>query len=192
MPKLLADLQTRLKATNVRVEMTFPIFLERAAPITKSKALLDFDCHLIGQMKGREMSVVLGVDVPVTSLCPCSKEISKWGAHNQRGHVSILARPAINSQGEVYQIWLEDLIDVAETTGSSPVYPLLKREDEKYVTEQAYENPAFCEDMVRSAAVRLQDDPRIAAYTVHVENMESIHNHAAFAERKWARPAEVA
>jgi len=192
MPKLLAELQTRLKATNVRVEMAFPIFLERVAPITKAKALLDFDCHLIGQMRGSEMSLVLEVKVPVTSLCPCSKQISNYGAHNQRGIVSITVRPAMGKDGNLHQIWLEDLIDVAEACGSSPVYPLLKREDEKFVTEYAYENPAFVEDMARDASVRLQSDPRIAAYSVQVENFESIHNHSAYAMRGWTRKQKVA
>jgi GTP cyclohydrolase I len=192
LPKLLADLQTRLHATNVRVEMAFPIFLERVAPITRLKALLDFDCRLIGELSGRDLELTLGVMVPVTSLCPCSKEISEYGAHNQRGIVSITVRPTTDAHGNLCQIWLEELIDVAEASGSSPVYPLLKRKDEKYTTEMAYENPAFVEDMVRNASLRLQSDPRIACYCVHVENFESIHNHSAYAMRGWERKLEVA
>jgi GTP cyclohydrolase I len=192
LPKLLAELQTRLKANSARVEMSFPIFLERSAPVTGAKAFLDFDCNLIGQMKGRSLSLVMEVQVPVTSLCPCSREISDYGAHNQRGIVSITVRPTVGKDGNPLQIWLEDLIDIAEACGSSPVYPILKREDERHVTMRAYENPAFVEDMAREASVRLQRDPRIAAYSVHVENQESIHNHSAYAVRGWARKVKVA
>jgi GTP cyclohydrolase I len=113
--------------------------------------------------------------VPVTSLCPCSKAISDYGAHNQRGYIRIYTRST-----EI--VWIEELIDVAESSASTPVYALLKREDERYLTMQAYENPVFVEDMVRNAAVRLREDPRITWFRVRAENHESIHNHNAFAQ----------
>ena len=184
---LLWDVQARLEASKARVEMAFPIFLERSAPVTGFTAFLDFDCRIIGQITGTRLSLMLEVSVPVTSLCPCSRDISAYGAHNQRGIITILVRPTMDKNGEPNQIWFEDLIDVAEASASSPVYPLLKREDEKYVTERAYENPAFVEDIVRNVALRLQADPRIAGYCVHVENFESIHAHNAFAVREWSR-----
>lgn len=192
LPKFLRELQTRLKANRARVELDFPIFLERAAPITGTRAFLDFDCNIIGQIRGNDVSLVLEVRVPVSSLCPCSKEISLYGAHNQRGIISIAVHPAKDLDANPHQIWFEELVDIAEASGSSPVYPLLKRQDEKFVTEQAYENPAFVEDMVRNVAVRLQNDPRVEAYSVQVENYESIHNHTAFAMREWSRKPLIA
>lgn len=192
LPKLLTDIRDRLKATNARVEMAFSIFLERVAPVTGAKALLDFDCRLLGQMRGKSLSMVLEVRVPVTSLCPCSKEISKYGGHSQRGIISITVRPAMDKNGNPHHILFEDLIEMAETCGSSPVYPLLKREDEKFVSEAAYENPAFVEDIVRNVAIQLQADPRIAQYSVEVENFESIHNHSAYAMHQWSRKVKIA
>ena len=189
---LLWDVQARLEASNARVEMAFPIFLERSAPVTGFTAFLDFDCRLIGQMRGKKLSLELEVRVPVTSVCPCSKEISMYGAHGQRGIITISVRPTMDKNGDPHKIYFEDLVDVAEASGSSPIYSLLKRDDEKFVTERAYENPAFVEDMVRNVAVRLQADPRVAAYTVHVENFESIHNHSAIAVREWSRKQKVA
>jgi GTP cyclohydrolase IB len=192
LPHLLEELQVRLKASSARVEMAFPIFLERAAPVTGAKALLDFDCRLLGQMRGKSLSMVMEVRVPVTSLCPCSRDISKYGAHNQRGTISISVHPAMVKPGKPFLIWFEDLIALAEGCGSSQVYPLLKRPDEKYVTEFAYENPAFVEDMVRNVAVRLQAEPRVAHYSIEVENFESIHNHSAFGMRTWSRMPLIA
>ena len=126
--------------------------------------------------------------VPVTSLCPCSKEISDYGAHNQRGYVTIEVRSAADETGAPTLIWIEELIAVAEQSASAPVYALLKRPDERHVTMQAYDHPAFVEDIVRAVAVHLQEDARVAWFRVRVVNHESIHNHSAFAQVEWARP----
>ena len=121
-------------------------------------------------------------------LCPCSKAISEYGAHNQRGIISMEVKTKVSSEGSPEFIWFEELIEIAEVSGSCPVYPLLKRPDEKYVTEKAYENPVFVEDMVRNVANRLRDDRRVAWFKVHCENHESIHNHSAFAEIEIENP----
>jgi GTP cyclohydrolase IB len=146
------------------------------------KGLMDYRATLIGEHKDGRSETWIRAVVPVTSLCPCSKKISDYGAHNQRSHVTITAR--IDSH-----VWIEDLIDIAESEASCEVYGILKRPDEKYVTERAYDNPKFVEDIVRDVAVRLNDDARIGAYVVEAENFESIHNHSAYAliERDKAR-----
>jgi GTP cyclohydrolase I len=182
-PEVLKDLKTRLDAESARIEVTFPYFLERTAPVSGVKALMDYDCTFIGEANGHTEDFVLGVKVPVTSLCPCSKTISDYGAHNQRGYLDIQAR-----SNEL--IWIEELIEVAENSSSAPVYALLKRADERHVTMQAYENPVFVEDMVRNVAVRLREDLRITWFRVRADNHESIHNHNAFAQVTWGRPKE--
>lgn len=187
LPVFLKELQAKLDAENTRVEIAFPYFMERIAPVSRARALMDFECRFVGEMRGEVHEAVLEIKVPITSLCPCSQAISKHGAHNQRGTISLEVRAALDKEGHPAQIWIEDLIGVADASASSPVYPLLKREDEKFVTEQAYANPAFVEDIVRNVAVRLQQDPRIAWFRVHVENYESIHNHQAYASREWDR-----
>jgi GTP cyclohydrolase IB len=136
---------------------------------------MDYRATLIGERRNGRTEMWVRVVVPVTSLCPCSKKISDYGAHNQRSHVTITAK--LRSH-----IWIEELIEVAESEASSQLYGVLKRPDEKYVTERAYDNPKFVEDMVRDVAKRLNDDARIAAYTVEAENFESIHNHSAYAQ----------
>jgi GTP cyclohydrolase I len=181
-PALLDDLKRRLNAERARVEVRFPYFLERTAPVSGATALMDYQCVFTGEANGAESDFVLAVEVPVTSLCPCSKEISEYGAHNQRGHVSIEVRSSA-------LIWIEELIEVAESAASAPVYPLLKRVDERYVTMLAYDNPVFVEDMVRNAAVALERDQRIRWFRVQAVNQESIHNHSAFAQIEWARGA---
>ena len=148
--------------------------MEKAAPVSGVKSLLDYEVTLIGEMKDGRAEMATRVVVPVTSLCPCSKSISERGAHNQRSHVTV----TVHSDDFV---WIEDLIDLVESEASSELYGLLKRPDEKYVTERAYDNPKFVEDMVRDVAGRLNADPRIRAYTVEAENFESIHNHSAYA-----------
>jgi GTP cyclohydrolase I len=187
-PAILRDLRERLQASTARIELTFPYFLERVAPVSGARALMDFETSFIGTSDANRDDFVLRVKVPVTSLCPCSKAISEYGAHNQRGYVTISVRsyPAL---GEALPqlVWIEELVGLAEASASAPVYPLLKRADERFVTEQAYDNPVFVEDMVRNAAQRLQDDARIAWFHVHAENHESIHNHSAFAEVEWSR-----
>jgi GTP cyclohydrolase I len=135
---------------------------------------MDYEVTLIGEIREGKPEMFTRVIVPVTSLCPCSKKISDYGAHNQRSHVTVTVR----AQDFV---WIEDIIDLVEQEASSEVYGLLKRPDEKFVTERAYNNPKFVEDMVRDVAGRLNDDERITAYTVEAENFESIHNHSAYA-----------
>lgn len=174
LPDVPRDLKTTLEAEPARIEVCFPYFLERRAPVSGASALVDYQCSFLGEINGGEMDFVLGVDVPVTSLCPCSKAISEYGAHNQRGFVRIEIR-------SIEIVWIEELIDVAEASASTPVYALLKREDERHLTMPAYDNPVFVEDMVRDAAVRLREDARITWFRVRAENHESIHNHNAFA-----------
>lgn len=129
----------------------------------------------------------MGVSVPVTSLCPCSKSISDYGAHNQRGQITIEVQTMPTDQGEDTIVWIEELIEIAESSASAPVYSLLKRADERHVTMQAYENPVFVEDMARGVAAKLQSDQRVAWFKVGVVNQESIHNHNAFASLEWRR-----
>jgi len=181
LPQLLRDLKLTLEAESARVEVHFPYFLERRAPVSGVAALVDYQCAFVGEMNGGEMDFVLGVDVPVASLCPCSKAISDYGAHNQRGFVRIETRST-----EI--VWIEELVEVAEASASTPVYALLKREDERHLTMRAYDNPVFVEDMVRNAAVQLREDARITWFRVRAENHESIHNHNAFAQVSYSRP----
>ena len=171
---ILREMVKRLEANSGHIEMTFPYFISKAAPISGVKSLLDYEVTFIGEIKDGEYSITVKVLVPVTSLCPCSKKISDYGAHNQRSHVTITAR--INDF-----IWVEDLIRIVETQASSELYGLLKRPDEKFVTEHAYDNPKFVEDMVRDVAAQLNLEDRIDAYVVESENFESIHNHSAYA-----------
>jgi GTP cyclohydrolase IB len=171
---MLREMVKRLDAETGHVEMTFPYFVMKKAPVSGVASLLDYRTTLIGEVRDGEVSTWLKVVVPVTSLCPCSKRISDYGAHNQRSHVTITAK----IDGHV---WIEELVDIAESEASCEVYGILKRPDEKYVTERAYDNPKFVEDMVRDVAVRLNADARIRAYVVESENFESIHNHSAYA-----------
>jgi GTP cyclohydrolase I len=154
--------------------MRFPYFVNKTAPVSGVQSLLDYDVTLIGESTADKAQMTVKVVVPVTSLCPCSKEISEYGAHNQRSHVTVTAR----TKGFV---WIEDLIDIVEEEASCEIYGLLKRPDEKYVTERAYDNPKFVEDMVRDVAALLNLDERITRYVVESENFESIHNHSAYA-----------
>ncbi len=170
----------RLDSESSHIEMTFPYFMEKSAPVTGVKSLVDYEATLYGEMRDGEVTIKTKVVVPVTSLCPCSKEISAYGAHNQRSHVTITAL----TEGFV---WIEELIELAEFNASSQLYGLLKRPDEKYVTEEAYDNPKFVEDMVRDVAAELNRDDRIVAYTVESENFESIHNHSAYAKISGSR-----
>ena len=186
-PVILKDLQDRLEAEDTYIEVEFPYFLERAAPASGATGFMDYECWFRGEAKGDDNDFVLGVRVPVTSLCPCSKAISDYGAHNQRGQITIEVRSVPTEQGDPTLIWIEDLVEVAETSASAPVYPLLKRNDERYVTMQAYDNPVFVEDMVRNVAAKLKSDERVAWFRVHAVNHESIHNHGAFAEIRWDR-----
>ena len=171
---ILTEMRDRLEAETGHIEMTFPYFVNKAAPVSGVQSLLDYQVSLMGEIKGKDSNVTIKVIVPVTSLCPCSKKISERGAHNQRSHVTVTVRPNAF-------IWIEDLIDLVEKEASCELYGLLKRPDEKYVTERAYDNPKFVEDMVRDIAAKLNADPRVDAYTVESENFESIHNHSAYA-----------
>jgi GTP cyclohydrolase I len=188
LPALLATLKQRLDAERARIEVRFSYFLERRAPVTGACGLMDYECTFIGELNCGSDDFLLGVRVPVASLCPCSKEISDYGAHNQRGYVTIEVRTRRNGDGLPDAIWIEELVEVAEQSASAPLYPLLKRPDERHVTMQAYDTPVFVEDLVRNVAVRLRDDERIAWFRVHTVNQESIHHHNAFARIEWTRP----
>jgi len=187
LPEILHIMKSRLEAESAHIEVRFPYFLDRAAPISGAQALTDYECYFKGESNGATDDFVLGVIVPVTSLCPCSKAISDYGAHNQRGYITIEVRSIPSDTGEPAIIWIEELIEIAETSASAPVYALLKRVDERHVTMQAYDNPVFVEDMVRNAAVQLQKDQRVSWFQVHAVNQESIHNHGAFARLQWRR-----
>jgi len=171
---ILREMVERLEAQSGYIEMSFPYFVNKTAPVSGVQSLLDYDVTLIGEIKEGRAQVTMKVLVPVTSLCPCSKKISERGAHNQRSHVTI----TISSNRFV---WIEDVVHIAEQQASCELYGLLKRPDEKYVTERAYDNPKFVEDMVRDVAAVLNADERIDAYIVESENFESIHNHSAYA-----------
>ncbi len=174
--EILEEMKLKLKAKTAHLELTFPYFINKEAPVSRQSALLDYECSIEAVSNGDEHSnATVTVRVPVTTLCPCSKEISERGAHNQRSIVTL--RVQVNEF-----TWLEDLIEVVEKSASCELYPLLKREDEKYVTERAYDNPAFVEDVVREITGRLQDDERIDWFSVESENQESIHNHNAYAQ----------
>lgn len=171
---MLETMTARLEAQTGHIEMTFPFFVMKKAPVSGVESLMDYRVTLIGERHETRTHMWVRVLVPVTSLCPCSKEISAYGAHNQRSHITITAR--LRSP-----MWIEDLIDVAESCASCELYAILKRPDEKHVTERAYENPKFVEDIVRDVAGRLNEEERIGAYVVEAENFESIHNHSAYA-----------
>jgi GTP cyclohydrolase I len=171
---MLAEMAERLEARTGHIEMAFPYFINKSAPVTGVKALMDYQVTFLGEIRDGKYTMTMKVIVPVTSLCPCSKEISQYGAHNQRSHVTLTVRTNTF-------VWIEDLIDLVEKQASCELYGLLKRPDEKHVTERAYENPKFVEDMVRDVAAQLNKDPRIDAYVVESENFESIHNHSAYA-----------
>ncbi len=171
---MLTEMTDRLGANSGHIEMSFPYFVTKRAPVSGVESLMDYKAALIGERQNGKNSICIQVIVPVTSLCPCSKDISDYGAHNQRSHVTIKARIASF-------MWIEELIDIAEEEASSELYGVLKRPDEKFVTERAFDNPKFVEDIVRDIAVRLNADERVRAYVVESENFESIHNHSAYA-----------
>jgi GTP cyclohydrolase I len=173
MDVLLEDLKKSLSAEVSHIEFYFPYFLKKESPVSKMESYMSYDCSFLVS-KSDTLDFITSVKVPVHSLCPCSKEISDYGAHNQRGFVTISIR---NNK----MVWIEELIDLAEKSASMPLYSLLKREDEKYVTEHAYDNPKFVEDIVRDIAIHLDKRPEILWYRIEVENMESIHNHNAYA-----------
>jgi GTP cyclohydrolase IB len=171
---MLKQMVEKLEADSGHIEMTFPYFINKAAPVSGVQSLMDYEVTFIGEIRNGAYLHTTRVVVPVTSLCPCSKKISDYGAHNQRSHVTISVRT--NDF-----VWIEDLVGMIESQASCELFGLLKRPDEKFVTERAYDNPKFVEDLVRDVATVFNKDERIDAYTVEAENFESIHNHSAYA-----------
>ncbi len=171
--EILEEMKDRLNAESAHMEISFPYFINKAAPVSGAEGLMEYKCTFRGSLNnGSDLAVM--IHVPITTLCPCSKEISDFGAHNQRGEVRLQVRFK-------KFVWIEDLIKLVEESASSDVYSVLKREDEKYVTERAYQNPMFVEDIVRDIAVKLNNDSNITWFAVESENFESIHNHNAYA-----------
>ena len=173
-PVMLREMAKRLEAKAGHIEMTFPYFINKTAPVSGVQSLMDYDVSFIGEVVHDQVVQSIRVVVPVTSLCPCSKKISERGAHNQRSHVTVTVRTS-------EFIWIEELVQRIESQASCELYGLLKRPDEKFVTERAYDNPKFVEDMVRDVAAMLNQDSRVLGYVVESENFESIHNHSAYA-----------
>jgi GTP cyclohydrolase I len=172
---ILEDMKEILGAQSSHIEITFPYFIEKQAPQTGQKGLMDYTCSIMGSSNGsKQTDIVLTITVPITSVCPCSKEISEYGAHNQRGEVKVSTR--FNKF-----IWIEDIVEIVETKASCDIFSVLKREDEKFVTEKAYNNPKFVEDIARDVSKSLMDDENITWFSVSAENFESIHNHSAYA-----------
>jgi GTP cyclohydrolase I len=172
--KMLNGMVQRLEADNGYIEMQFPYFIEKTAPVSGVKSLMDYQVSLAGQIENGYVDSTLEITVPVKSLCPCSKKISEYGAHNQRSHLTV----GINCSSKM---WLNELIKIVEAQASAELFAILKRPDEKYITERAYNNPKFVEDVVRDVANEFDNNDKISRYYVHAENFESIHNHSAFA-----------
>ena len=172
--EMLFEVQEKLEAETSRIEMTFPYFVEKVAPVSGVKSVMDYQVSFVGEVRDGKAHHSLKVLIPATSLCPCSKNISEYGAHNQRAHITVTVE--MNDF-----IWIEEIIEMVEAQASSEVYGVLKRIDEKYVTERAYDNPKFAEDLVRDVAAKFNEDDRVDSYIVEVENFESIHNHSAYA-----------
>ena len=181
MDSMLTEAMDTLTARAATLKIDFKYFVPKTAPISGRVSYLDLDCYFLGEKKiGQPMQFTLGVNVPFTSLCPCSKEISAYGAHNQRS----VCRAAVRFVDGVECIYIEDLAALVEMQGSGPIYPLLKREDEKFVTEAAYDNPKFVEDILRDTVVTLRKLPGLSWFSLECENFESIHNHNAFAKHE--------
>lgn len=177
----LASIIKKLNAHSGELEFKFKYFIDKKSPVTKLYSPMSYHCSFEGSMsnpgkENEEYKFTLGVKVPVTTLCPCSKEISEFGAHNQRAVVSVKV-----SYDEKNHIWIEDLVKIIEKCGSCEIYPLLKRTDEKFVTEKAYKNPKFVEDILRDVVLALREDKLIDSFEVECEAFESIHNHSAWA-----------
>jgi GTP cyclohydrolase I len=181
MPIILHKLRQRLGSSRAQFHADFPYFMRKSAPVTGSTAQMAYKCQLAGRIESSGTVVLtVAARVPVTSVCPCSKAISDYGAHNQRGYITLRVQPR-DAGGVPVMVWLEDLVGIAEASASCPVFPLLKRPDERYVTMRAHDNPMFVEDMARGAACVLAEDGRIAWFCVEAANDESIHDHVAFA-----------
>ena len=190
LPGILHELKKRLAAEAATLEVAFTYFLQRTAPVSGLASPMDYRCAFVGESSEDGDDFLMRVEVPVSTLCPCSKVISDYGAHNQRGYVTMSVRPRRQEDGSGWEmVWIEELIAVAERSASAPIYSLLKRVDERHVTMQAYDNPVFVEDVVRNVAAELRDDARIAWFEVRAVNHESIHNHSAYAvvthPRRW-------
>jgi GTP cyclohydrolase I len=171
---ILDKIRHKLHAESAHIEIEFPYFIEKTAPRSRAKSLMEYRCQFLGTLSNQGMDFIVGMIVPVTTVCPCSKEISRAGAHNQRSIVTVRVKFK-------KFFWIEDMIQLIESSASGEVYSLLKRVDEKFVTERGYENPMFVEDVVRNVARRLALDPNFTWYSVEAENFESIHNHSAYA-----------
>ena len=172
---LLRRMKESLESEQAYIEMNFPFFVKKCAPVTNKEGLVDYEYYIAGRLdKNDNYELIFKVNVPITSVCPCSKAISDDGAHNQRGEVSI----TVKTNGELY---IEKIIEIAENAASSSVFSILKRPDEKYVTENGFNNPKFVEDIIRDVAISLKQVDYISWFDVSVENFESIHNHNAFA-----------
>ncbi len=170
---VLNDIKSSLNATESHIEVRFPYFLLKKAPVSHIESFMNYECAFIAS-KREKMDFILEVNTPVHTLCPCSKAISKYGAHNQRGIITVRVRMK-------KLVWIEEIIEISEQASSAPLYSLLKRPDEKYITEKAYNNPRFVEDVVRNVSLSLDKDERITYYAVEAKNFESIHNHNAYA-----------
>lgn len=192
MATFVATLRSRLHADRACVEIQFPFFVRRSAPVSGAVAVMDYQCTLAAHARGAQSTWSLTVRVPVTSVCPCSKAISDYGAHNQRGYLTIDVQPATTEADLVRGLWIDDLIDLAEASASAPVRPLVKRPDERHLTMMAFDNPVFVEDMVRNVADALRGDDRVTSFFVEAVNDESIHNHAAYARIRGAGGARSA
>jgi len=177
--QILEDLMKSLNARAAHIEVVFPYFIRKQAPVSREQGLMEYICSYIVNRTGDKSEFLVGIQVPITTLCPCSKEMSEHGAHNQRGLVKVMLK---------YKkfFWIEDVIDLVESSASAPVYSLLKREDEKYITELAYQNPRFVEDVVREVTIKLRANGNFPWFTVEAENFESIHNHNAYALVEWS------
>ncbi|MDI6725784.1 MAG: GTP cyclohydrolase FolE2 [Smithellaceae bacterium] len=173
-PLILEKLKEKLDAESAHIDLSFPYFIEKKAPVSGARSLMEYQCQFHGRNNNGETELTIGVVVPVTTVCPCSKEISAHGAHNQRSIVTVMFKFR-------RFFWIEDIISLIEESASGEVYSLLKRVDEKYVTESGYDNPMFVEDVVRNVATRLNMDDNFTWYSVDAENFESIHNHSAYA-----------
>ncbi len=172
---ILGDMKKNLGAESSHIEITFPYFIEKVSPCVGARGFMDYTCSIFGSLDANNNTdIVLKVAVPVTSVCPCSKEISDGGAHNQRGEV------LVNTRFKKL-IWIENIVDIVERSGSCDIFSVLKRKDEKFVTEKAYNNPKFVEDIARDVAKILMEDENITWFSVSAENYESIHNHSAYA-----------
>jgi len=174
-PKILDQIRSRLESQTAEIDIQFPYFLRKKAPVSKTEGMVDYECNFHGRLDGK-LVFQYGVTAPVSSVCPCSKEISDYGAHNQRGLVKVDIR---SREGDL--VWFEELIEIIESSVSSPIYSILKREDEKFVTENGYKKPVFVEDVVRDIAGKLEKDSRLSWFRIEADHHESIHNHNAFA-----------